>query len=201
MLKPRGQWLTSLFANGELPSWHAFIENSAAGPVVVLGKDENAPQHLQGGIRVSEKESALIFDQNLSHDFGIQLPLPPQLVIEVFDMAKDSMEPYCGIKLFSGLQPSPQSVFRFSIEAELTESWKDPTGTKVFIDRSHCNGGVDTKEYVGEPVKFLEEMENARKSMMELREMVLTSQESVVNYQEMLQSVLDGVVAEYELES
>lgn len=172
-LKPRGSWITSLITSGAVPGWRSRTTNSIEGPVVGFSRI-NAPPDLDGGVRCSETELVQWFENGASHGFGEPEALPVEVVDAMLGDKNKESKPYRGLEMLRAFRPSLKSVWDFGVGAEATTMGDGSIGTKVKVWKRLCDGkDAEASEFVDEPVKVLEEVENARRSMASLRETVV----------------------------
>ncbi|KAL8716995.1 MAG: hypothetical protein Q9181_008369 [Wetmoreana brouardii] len=151
ILKPRGQWIASLVNSGVLPEWKWNVWNSTDGPVMGFNK-RDAPPELDASLSVSELELQQRFEQGQPYKFGTPTALPETQVKALMEGTRDPELldlPNDPLRKFG---PSKSSTVAQSAQ---TEQLAD--GTSV------------TKEFVQEPGALLEEIENAQKSMFNMR--------------------------------
>ena len=177
-LKPRGHWIASLVNSGALPNWKWSTWHSIAGPMMAFNK-RNPPADLDAGISVSEHELEQIFEKSQPHAFGTPPPLPLEQVKALTDGSitqQDSLS--INRDPLKAFLPSPSSIVFQSAWSEPVQLAGDMVGTKVRFENTLVNGKTITKEFIQEPAKALEEVENARKYFEALRLGVINLQEA-----------------------
>lgn len=164
-LKPRGQWIASLINSGALPTWNWDTWQSIAGPMMNFTKQNPPPPtELDAGISISEHELEQIFERGQPHAFGAPPPLPDE---QVRALTNGSMTQLYGQSMnpdpLKAFLPSPSSIVFQSARSEPVQLPGGAVGTKVRFENTLANGKAVVKEFIQEPAKVLEEVENARK--------------------------------------
>ncbi|KAL9578493.1 MAG: hypothetical protein Q9212_005680 [Teloschistes hypoglaucus] len=163
--KDRGQWMASLITSGALPNWTWHVSNSMEGRVVSFS-NQNTDSKVELGIRVSELELVQHFKQGQPYQMAEPVPLPEDQIKIVLAAppkqfpAKVSPHPF-----EEDLKPSQTSVIA---QAARTETLKLPDGSsviKILLTNTLANGTSVTNQFVQEPEKILEEVDNANISM------------------------------------
>ncbi|KAL8725829.1 MAG: hypothetical protein Q9166_007116 [cf. Caloplaca sp. 2 TL-2023] len=171
-LKTRGQWIASLITSGALPGWQWATRNSVAGPIMNFRRRDASPE-LDAGIQLSELELAQVFENGQPHAFGSPEALPQEPIQALANGSVTAREPPGGDNMARTFWPSPSSILLQRAETvKLSDTSSD---LKVIIHNHLLNGKVVTKEFVRQPGKVLEEVENARLSMDHLRTFVMES--------------------------
>ncbi|KAI4115979.1 MAG: hypothetical protein LQ338_007782, partial [Usnochroma carphineum] len=163
-LKPYGQWIASLMDSGALPSWKWSVIISVDGPVMSFGK-RDAPPELDAGITCSEFELEEQFQQGQPHDFGTPTLLTRMHVKPLIDKRDSITEKDAANDPFRKFRPSKSSILAQTTDTETIELPDGSVGSKVLLENYLADGTSVVKEFVQEPEKLLEEIENARKSM------------------------------------
>lgn len=91
--------------------------------------------------------------------------------------------------------PSPSSIVVQSATTESVKLLDGTLGTKVSFEYLHADNTKSNKEFVQEPLKVLEEVENARKSMYLLKQGV----ERVASFNELRLAVGDASSPSFEI--
>ncbi|KAL8684439.1 MAG: hypothetical protein Q9218_008295 [Villophora microphyllina] len=170
--KARGQWIASMINNGALPTWIWRVNNSLYGRVFAFDKLD-APPELDAGLVTSEFELQQIFEQGAPHEFGQPTELPLEEVEAIVTGAH--VIPWVDVPGDPNrdFRPSQSSVMTQAVH---TKSKKQPDGstiTKVLLTNTLADGTTVSKEFEQEPVKLLEEMDNAKRSMKLMHEAVM----------------------------
>ena len=168
-LKPRRQWIASMINSGALPTWEWDTWQSTAGPIMSFCK-RNPPTELDASISFSEHELEQIFEKGQPHAVGIPPTLPPDLVKALTDgsVRNDTMS--VNPDPLKAFRPSPSSILMQTASSEPVQLATGMVGTKVVLKNTLADGKVVVKEFIQEPAKVLEEVENARKSFEMLRQ-------------------------------
>ncbi|KAL8828864.1 MAG: hypothetical protein Q9170_006419 [Blastenia crenularia] len=168
-LKPRGQWMASLMSSGALPDWNWSAVITSDGPVVVFDKLSDSG----AGFSTSELELIEGCEQGQPHKFGTPCPLPTVAMRAAIEhpyvLAPDMPE-----DPFRSLRASKSSILGHGAVTEQIKLRDGSIGFKTIITNYLVNGATVKKEFTGEPVKLLEEIEHARLSMTSMRVAVET---------------------------
>lgn len=164
---PRGQWIASIINSRALPAWEWVTYGTVDGPAMVFSRTD--PTNL-ADIGISESNLTQIFEQGQPYNFSPS-PLPPRMYEPITNGAisnddSRTVDP----DPWEDFLPSPSSIM---VQGAKTEAVKLPdgtSGTKVSFEYYHADGTTSKKEFVEEPLKVLEEVENARKSMYLLKQ-------------------------------
>ncbi|KAG7006234.1 hypothetical protein G7Y79_00015g038240 [Physcia stellaris] len=164
---PRGQWIASIINSRAMPAWEWVTYGTVEGPAMVFSRTDPT---IVADIGISESNLAQMFEQGQPYNFSPS-PIPPQMYAPITNGAisnddSRTVDP----DPWEDFLPSPSSIM---VQGAKTEAVKLPdgtSGTKVSFEYYHANGTTSKKEFVEEPLKVLEEMENARKSMHLLKE-------------------------------
>ncbi|KAI4223671.1 MAG: hypothetical protein L6R40_008492 [Gallowayella cf. fulva] len=167
-LKPRGQWIASLITSGALPGWESSMSNSLDGPVMFFSRHD-APPELQAGIATSELEMHEVFEDKQPHRIDSPQQIPSDRIRALAHPSRFQARVHASSYL-QKIWPSPLSVLYQTARTEPANKAHGASGGfKVVVQNYLINGKVDTKEFVQQPGKLLEEVEKVRSSMAHLR--------------------------------
>lgn len=163
--KYRGQWMASVITSGAIPDWTSHVSNSMDGRVVSFSKQNTDPK-VEPGLRVSELELVQHFEKGQPYQIAEPAPLPEDQIKIVLTAPPKPTRVVSSVHPFEeDLQPSQTSVIA---QAARTETLKLPDGSSVIqilLTNTLANGTSVTKQFVQEPEKVLEEVENANRPM------------------------------------
>ncbi|KAL9024585.1 MAG: hypothetical protein Q9196_006409 [Gyalolechia fulgens] len=171
-LKPRGQWIASLMNSGALPAWNWMVHNSIKGPVLTFHRNDAPPGLENDGITISELEILQHFEAGRPFSFESPIPLPIRETRAVID--GNAILPHIPVPNdpYEKFRPNKNSVMVQFARSEPVELPDGSIGSKTVITNRLANETIETKEFMQQPARLLEEVENARKSMEVVRENV-----------------------------
>ncbi|KAL8712690.1 MAG: hypothetical protein Q9220_003222 [cf. Caloplaca sp. 1 TL-2023] len=179
-LKPRGQWIASLMTSGAMPGWGWNVSSTLDGPLVGYQRLNAPPPELAASIEITERELNWIFDQKQSPYFGGPGYFPREHIQALANGSLGTREPEAGEVISRRFRPGPSSILAQVVS---TEAFKAADGSrrgmKVFIQNRLVNGTVVDRTYVRQPARVLEEVENARHSMEEMRMCLQGAQDEI----------------------
>lgn len=168
-VKPRGQWIASLMDSGALPNWYWLVRNTTSGPLMVFSRKDAPPGLETDGIDISELEILQHFEERRPYYFGSPAPLPVKETRAVIDGHSNREQIPVPNDPFEKFQPSKTSVMAQVARSEPVELPDGSIGSKTVITNHLANNTIVTKEFIQQPARLLEEVENARKSMEMVR--------------------------------
>lgn len=176
-LKPRGQWIASLVTSGALPNWQWTTCANTAGLAMIFAR-RDAPPELAASISTTELELEEHFEKGQPYQFGMPsmitldhvMPLiDGTFVLEYMSSGSLNSNPDLPDHPMLKFKPSRSSVLQQDGTSELVKLQDGSLGVKVTIENGLASRRVVSREFVEDPAKVLEEVENARKSMEFLR--------------------------------
>ena len=163
-VKPRGQWIASLINSGALPGWEWSTSNSLDGPTMHFRRRDAPPEMDIGLIGVSELELEQVFEKDHLYSFGMPAPIPEDTIKTLTDESDKYVSDIHPDPL-RNYMPSRSSIIHQMAYAEPVKLRDGTMGTKVLFRNRLADKTMTTKEFIQEPEKVLEEVENARKYM------------------------------------
>lgn len=175
-VKPRGQWIASLINSGVLLGWEWSTSNSVDGPTMHFRRCDAPPEMDTGLVGVSELELEQVFEKDQPYGFVMPAPITEERIKALTDEPNEYNE-YDQVVHPDPLRdfyPSRSSIIHQTAHAEPVKLRDGTIGTKVSFRNSLADNTTVTKEFVQEPLKVLEEVENARKYMDMLSRSMIT---------------------------
>ena len=164
-LKLRGQWIASLMNSGALPGWEWTASHTVDGPLMIYHKTDRSAD-MVADISILELELKEIFEDGQPYKISSPALLPPSVIKALTDSSihndrTQTIHPDPLRKYY----PSPSSILKQAARAEPVKLRDGSTGTKVFFENQLADGTIVKKEFVQEPAKVFEEVEDAGKYM------------------------------------
>ena len=163
-VKPRGQWIASLINSGALPGWEWSTSNSLDGPTMQFRRRDAPPEMDVGHIGVSELELEQVFEKSQAYSFWMPAPIPEDTIKALTDEPNKYVQDVHPDPL-RNFKPSRSSIIHQMAYAEPVKLRDGTMGTKVLFWNTLADKTMATKEFIQEPERVLEEVENARKYM------------------------------------
>ncbi|KAL9635474.1 MAG: hypothetical protein Q9164_003432 [Protoblastenia rupestris] len=164
--KSYGSWISSLITSGALKGWRSTMANSSEGRYYTFEKTTNDQSD---GQCVTDRELSMKFENGVplslgSPDWSTIGSLYPELrpaVIKSDDEMSDDRSAQRSYRQLS----IKKSTLRQSSWAEEVKNENDTKVTKVLLVNHYTDGTIENKEIIQDPVKVLQEVEEAKTQM------------------------------------